>query len=53
MLAKVVVLFLVFIAVLGMFGRIRFPGRDKLAARRCPNCGRLRIGRGQCDCGKG
>ncbi len=53
MLSKVVVLFLVFIAVLGMFGKLRFPGARKLDSKRCPKCGRLRIGRGPCDCGKG
>ena len=53
MIAKIVVLFLVFIAVLGMFGKLRLPGAKRLAAKRCPNCGKLRIGRGPCDCSKG
>ena len=53
MLAKIVFLFLAFIAVLGIFGRLRYPGKARLAAMRCPGCGRLRIGRGPCDCSKG
>ncbi|MDU8928472.1 hypothetical protein RXV86_13865 [Alisedimentitalea sp. MJ-SS2] len=52
MLAKIVVLFLVFIAVLGMFGKLRVPGAKKLADKRCPKCGKFRIGRGPCNCDK-
>ena len=55
MIVKVVVLFLVFIAVLGMFGRLRFPGQERLlrlTSRKCPACGRPRIGKGPCPCGK-
>ena len=53
MIAKIVVLFLVFIGVLGMFGKLRVPGAERLASRRCPKCGRFRLGRGPCDCTRG
>lgn len=62
MIVKIVSLFLVFIAVLAMFGRLRFPGsrqlgnlRDKarLTSAKCPKCGRYKIGKGPCDCSKG
>ena len=52
MLAKIVFLFLAFIAVLGMFGKLRIPGAQRLADKRCPKCGKFRIGRGPCDCDK-
>lgn len=52
-LSKIVLFFLIGIAVLAMFGRLRFPGQDKLASRKCPTCGRFRIGKGPCPCGKG
>ncbi|RAP39934.1 hypothetical protein BYZ73_17760 [Rhodovulum viride] len=60
MLLKVALLFLVGMAVLGMFGKLRLPrprggglalGRRRPA--RCPHCGRFRIGSGPCPCGKG
>jgi|GEM_PF-169242 len=53
MLVKIVVLFLVAMAVLAMFGRLRFPGRKRLAEAKCKRCGRYRIGKGPCDCEKG
>lgn len=53
MIIKIVFLFLIGMAVLAMFGRLRFPGKKHLDARRCPNCGRFRIGKGPCDCGHG
>lgn len=52
-IAKIVALFLVFIAVLGMFGKLRFPGQKRLASAKCPKCGRYRIGKGPCTCKKG
>ncbi len=56
MLSKIVVLFLIFIAVLAMIGKLTVPGakwgRRRLADKRCAKCGRFRIGRGPCDCGK-
>jgi hypothetical protein len=51
---KVVALFLVVMAVLAMFGKLRMPrlpGRDRLASARCPRCGRFRIGKSGCGCG--
>ena len=56
MLSKIVIFFLVFIAVLGMFGQLKLllPKRaQRLAASRCKNCGRFRIGKDPCPCGKG
>lgn len=58
MLSKIVVLFLVFIAVLGIFGKLRtprLPGLDRLTRigqKRCPSCGRFSIGKGPCPCGR-
>lgn len=52
MMLKIVALFLVFIAILGMFGKLRFPGQKRLAAAKCAKCGRYRIGKGPCNCGK-
>lgn len=60
MIVKIVFLFLVFIAVLAMFGRLRFPGKaqldrwraKRLTANKCPACGRYRIGKGPCACGR-
>ena len=51
MIFKVVTLFLVVMAVLAMFGRLRLPGTP-LAAK-CRRCGAPRAGRGPCPCGKG
>jgi hypothetical protein len=59
-IAKIVFIFLAVIAVLGMFGKWRMPGKDALNAmkrktldaRKCPKCGRYSIGKGPCDCGK-
>lgn len=53
MIIKSVILFLAFIAVLGLFGKWRFPGQERLAAAKCPNCQRFRIGKGPCPCEKG
>ncbi|SDF30925.1 hypothetical protein [Limimaricola pyoseonensis] len=57
MLIKIATLFLVVMAVLAMFGRLRLPKvrgpRGLLGGgKTCPACGRPRIGRGPCDCGK-
>ena len=52
-LVKIVTLFLIFMAVLAMFGRLRFPGITGLTKGKCPDCGRPRIGRGPCPCGEG
>ena len=48
MLIKVMILFLLGMAILAMFGRLRFPGQARSA--KCPNCGRPTIGKGPCDC---
>jgi hypothetical protein len=52
MLLKIVTAFLILMAVLALFGRLRFPGGPPriTGPRRCPDCGRHRIGRGPCDC---
>ena len=50
MIVKVVFLFLIFMAVLAMFGRLRFPGQQRLRDAKCPDCGRFRIGKGPCPC---
>ncbi|WP_198586121.1 hypothetical protein [Roseovarius salinarum] len=52
MIVKIVILFLVFMGVMAMFGKLRFPGQKKLQSARCPRCGRFRIGKGPCSCGR-
>ncbi|MDP2739561.1 MAG: hypothetical protein Q8O82_12885 [Pseudorhodobacter sp.] len=62
MLFKIATLFLVAMAVLAMFGRLRFPGalRRRLPGKPgtltkpvpCRKCGRYSIGPGPCDCTK-
>jgi len=52
MIVKIVLLFLVGMGVLAMFGRLKFPGQDRLAAAKCAKCGRFRIGKGPCACEK-
>lgn len=52
MILKVVILFLVGMAVLGMFGKLRFPGSRLMKSAKCPYCGRYRIGKRPCPCGK-
>ena len=53
MIIKIVSFFLIGMVVLAMFGRLRFPGQNKLASMKCGKCGRYRIGKGPCSCGKG
>ena len=50
MIVKIVILFLVFMGVMAMFGKLRFPGQKRLEAAKCPRCGRYRIGKGPCSC---
>jgi hypothetical protein len=50
MIFKAVSIFLVFIAVLAMFGKFSLPGQKRLQSARCANCGRFRIGKGPCAC---
>jgi hypothetical protein len=52
MVFKIVTLFLVFIAVLGMFGKLGLLVPRRLSSTKCQSCGRYRIGRGPCPCGK-
>ncbi len=53
MLVKVITLFLIGIAVLAMFGRLRFPSSARLARPgRCRRCGAPRVGRVPCPCTK-
>ena len=53
MILKVIILFLVGVGILAMFGKLKFPSQKRLAAARCKSCGRLKIGTGPCDCGRG
>ncbi len=60
MILKIISLFLIFMVVLGMFGKLRFPGSGRLSGRlgqgklsrpkKCPDCGRFLIGGGPCGC---
>lgn len=52
MLVKIVTLFLIGMGVLAMFGRLRVPGAKRLSQAKCPECGRYRIGKSACPCGK-
>lgn len=54
-MVKIVALFLLAIVALALIGRLRRPGPrgDKASGRKCPACGRYRIGPGPCPCGKG
>ena len=53
MIVKIVILFLAAMAVLAMLGRLRIPGAKRLSSVKCRHCGRYRIGKGPCPCGKG
>jgi hypothetical protein len=59
MLLKIILVFLLAMALVGMLGKLLFPDRMPRLTRRptgrktCPACGRPLIGRGPCDCGKG
>ncbi|WP_226898359.1 hypothetical protein [Mangrovicoccus algicola] len=52
---KIVTLFLIGMAVLAMFGKLRLPRRPKSlgAPRRCPHCNSFLIGRSGCNCDQG
>ncbi|MCR9087365.1 MAG: hypothetical protein NXH97_11525 [Rhodobacteraceae bacterium] len=50
MMVKIVTLFLIGMAVLAMFGRLRMPRIGQLTKRKCPRCGRHRIGKSPCPC---
>lgn len=47
-LSKIAALFLVFMAILAMFGKLRFPGQKKIASMRCPECNKFQIGKTPC-----
>jgi hypothetical protein len=53
MLVKVVTLFLLAMVLIGMVGKLLFPGASPRSTRRrgrfCPDCGRPLIGK-SCDC---
>ncbi|MGR1579940.1 hypothetical protein ACSSNL_00595 [Thalassobius sp. S69A] len=53
MIFKIISFFLIGMAVLAIFGKMRFPGQKKLQSARCPDCGRFKIGKGPCPCRKG
>ncbi len=63
MILKIISLFLIFMLVLGMFGKLRFPGLGRLSGkggqgrltrpRKCRDCGRFLIGGGKCECSAG
>lgn len=60
MLIKISLLLLVALAVLGVIGRTRFPpslgrrAKPRLTvSKTCPKCGRHKIGKDDCPCGKG
>jgi len=53
MLLKILTFFLIFMAVIAIFGKFRFPGQAKLAAAKCKRCGRYKMGKGPCSCRKG
>lgn len=61
MLVKIVTFFLIGVAVLAMFGRLRWPGGASGARRggdipgkprKCRDCGAYILGKGPCGCGK-
>lgn len=46
---KIVTLFLVFMGVLAMFGKLRAPKMGRFSKDKCPRCGRHTFGK-RCDC---
>lgn len=56
MIVKIVSLFLIFMVVLAMFGRLRVPKimpkrNNKVKnAQKCPKCGSYILGKGPCAC---
>ena len=56
MLVKIVTLFLIGMAVLAMFGKLRLPYLGKVALKKptkCRSCGRYLLSNDPCGCGKG
>ena len=52
-MVKVVTFFLIAIAVLAMFGKLHWLWGNRFASVKCRKCGRYKIGKGPCPCGKG
>lgn len=58
MILKIVTFFLIGMAVLAMFGKLRMPkvgkkdGTSLGAVRKCKHCGSYKIGKGPCPCQK-
>ena len=56
MIVRAVLLFLIAMAVLAMFGKLRLPSLPGMrkprlpAARKCPECGAYNPGKGPCPC---
>lgn len=54
MLVKIILVFLLAMVLLGMIGKLLFPGAARRLTRRraasCPSCGRPLIGRAPCPC---
>jgi hypothetical protein len=63
LLVKIVTFFLIGIAVLALFGRLRWPGAARRIGKddvprppkpkKCRHCGAYKVGSGPCPCGKG
>lgn len=58
-MSKIVILFLIFIMVLGIFGRLRLPKvknpfkrKGVKSTEKCELCGRYNIAGESCSCGK-
>jgi hypothetical protein len=51
-MVKIATLFLIVMVALALFGKLRVPGAKQLSDMRCKKCGRFRIGRGPCPCGR-
>ena len=53
MILKIVTLFLIGIAVLAMFGRLKLRMPRALVRSKCKSCNAPLIGTGKCPCGRG
>jgi len=49
---KVVTFFLIGMVILALMGRLRLPKLPRARSAKCKACGRPRIGKGPCDCGR-
>jgi purine-cytosine permease-like protein len=50
MVFKIVLLFLVAMGLLAWFGKMHWLGGKRLSRTKCRDCGRYRIGKGDCAC---